>query len=159
MVEMTNDRSRYKHTQPATVIVVVLSLALAACLIPTRYAPGTRSVMLLIAGVLLLLLWMFSSLTIAVSDRVLSWYFGPGWIRKEVPLDHIQLAEPVQTRLLDGWGIRRTRSGWLYNASGFKAVAVKLHNGEQFVLGTDEPERLLTALSESIPADAREPAR
>jgi hypothetical protein len=146
----------YKHTQPATVIVVPLALALLACLIPPRYVPGTRSLMVLIATALLLLLWMFSSLTITVNDRVLGWYFGPGWIRKDVPLDEIRDAEAVETRLLDGWGIRRTRRGWLYNASGFKAVAIKLHNGERFVLGTDEPERLLDALSESLPADTPE---
>jgi hypothetical protein len=31
--------------------------------------------------------------------------------------------------------------------AGFDAVAITLKNGKQFALGTDEPDRLLTALN------------
>ena len=47
---------------------------------------------------------------------------------------------------LEGWGIHLSRFGWLYNVSGFDAVAITLVSGKRFALGTDEPQALLAAL-------------
>ena len=47
---------------------------------------------------------------------------------------------------LIGWGLRRTRRGWLYNVSGFDAVLLRLTNGRSVMVGTDEPRRLKTAI-------------
>jgi metal-sulfur cluster biosynthetic enzyme len=33
---------------------------------------------------------------------------------------------PVRTNVAEGWGIHISRFGWLYNVSGFSAVAVKM---------------------------------
>jgi hypothetical protein len=93
---------------------------------------------------------MFSSLTIQVTDRALHWCFGPGMFRKQVALAEIQSVEITRTRLLEGWGIHKTSRGWLYNVSGFDAVLIKLHGGKSLLLGTDEPDRLRSALVRTI---------
>ena len=96
--------------------------------------------------VLLVTAWLFHSLTIEIGSGELRWHFGPGLVRKSVPLSEISSAKPVQTNLLEGWGIHMSRYGWLYNVSGFDAVAITLRSGKCFALGTDEPQMLATRL-------------
>ena len=96
--------------------------------------------------ILVLCGWLFHSLTIEIIGGELHWRFGPGLIRKWVALDMIVSAEPVRTNVIEGWGIHLSRFGWLYNVSGFDAVAIRMKNGQHFALGTDEPEALCRAL-------------
>ena len=72
--------------------------------------------------------------------------FGPGWPRKTVRLADIAAAEVTRTTFLEGWGVHRTRRGWLYNVSGFDAVLLRLANGRTLMVGTDEPRRLKAAI-------------
>jgi len=98
---------------------------------------------------LALVAWLFHSLTIEITDRTLGWQFGPGWIRKSVPLAEIVYAAPVRTG--PSWGIHWSpRLGWLYNVSGWDAVLVTLRSGKKFALGTDEPQILAARLAEAI---------
>ena len=101
-----------------------------------------------LAGVPVLLLvgWLFYSLTIEVGNGELRWSFGPGLIRKSVALDQIASAEAVRTSFVEGWGIHWSRFGWLYNVSGFDAVQITLRSGKKFALGTDEPKALAERL-------------
>jgi len=84
----------------------------------------------------------FSSLTIAVRDGQLSWWFGPGIVKKTVPLSTITSAEPTTTSIFNGWGIHLTGRGWLYNVAGRQAVLITQQDGKRFLLGTDEPDTL-----------------
>jgi len=136
----------YKHTQRGTLIVVVLS---AMSVIPLVIGLIIFKPALIVVPILLVCAWLFHSLTIEVADGELRWRFGPGWIHKHVPLSEIASAQPVRTAFLEGWGIHLSRSGWLYNVSGFEAVAITLRNGKRFALDTDEPERLLMNLNRS----------
>jgi len=136
----------YRHTQRGTLILTVtLGMAVVfAVLAMLMIKPlwGTTIILLAVA-------WLFSSLTVEITDRELRWRFGPGPIRKSVPLAEIVSAEPVRTGL--SWGIHWSpRLGWLYNVSGFDAVAVTLRSGKKFALGTDEPQALATRLAEVI---------
>lgn len=90
--------------------------------------------------------WMFRSMTVEISDTELTWYFGSGFPRKRVPLSEVASAEAVRTGFWNGWGIHYTSRGWLYNVSGYGAVAITLRNGKRFCLGTDEPEELARQL-------------
>jgi hypothetical protein len=47
-------------------------------------------------------------------------------------------------------GIHLTPCGWLYNVSGFDAVAITLRDGRKFALGTDDPHGLVAAIRDSI---------
>jgi|SRR5271169_3644923 len=60
--------------------------------------------------------WVFSSLTVEVSTKELSWFFGPGLWRKTIERDEIVSAVQVRHKWWWGWGIRLTPRGWLYMA-------------------------------------------
>jgi hypothetical protein len=138
--------SSYKHTQRGTLIIAV-TLGLAALFIVlglTLQKPFWFSV-----PILLVCAWLFHSLTIEITERELRWRFGPGLIHKSVPLNEIVSAAPM--RIGPSWGIHRgPRTGWLYNVSGFDAVAVTLRSRKIFTLGTDEPEALSAAIRQQI---------
>jgi hypothetical protein len=57
----------------------------------------------------------------------------------------IAIDEIVPRRWWEGWGIRITARGMLYDVQGFGAVEFRLRSGERFRLGSDEPEALLRA--------------
>jgi hypothetical protein len=135
---------RYEHTQPAvTVLIITGAIALSFLCV------GVFQKQLLIGGaVLVIISWLFRSLTIEVTETELIWKFGGGWLRKRVPLREIASVKIVRTNVLEGWGIHITRFGWLYNVSGFEAVAITLNSGKRFALGTDEAEKLASVLVE-----------
>jgi hypothetical protein len=137
---------RYEHTQRGTVVQVALLVAAIGCFALAQFLPAPPFVVPLVLIVLVTFAYMFSSLTIQVTDRALHWCFGPGMFRKQVSLADIKAVEITQTRFLEGWGIHKTSRGWLYNVSGFDAVRVTLHGGTSILLGTDEPERLRVAI-------------
>lgn len=136
----------YQHTQPGTLIVTVM-LGMTALFAGLWFFTGKP---FWVSGpVLLACAWLFSSLTIEITDHELRWRFGPGLIQKSVPLAEIVAAEPVRTG--PSWGIHWSPGkGWLYNVSGFNAVAVTLRSGKKFALGTDEPQVLNKQLAEVI---------
>ena len=142
----------YQHTQTGTVIRWALlsgSLllgGLALLLPPGPGALAARSICLSALVLLIAVAVAFHSLTISVTEESLTWSFGPGVFRNSVAVSEILDAEPTRTAAYDGWGIHLTARGWLYNVSGREAVWVRLRSGQQFLLGTDEPEQLATAL-------------
>ena len=142
---------RYEHTQRGTVILAALLIGVAICSALATLAPAPPFVVPMVFGVFVVCAYMFSSLTIQITGRTLCWYFGPGLFRKKILLSDIRGAEVARTRLIHGWGIHRTPRGWLYNVSGFDAVAVRLDTGKEILLGTDEPERLCAAILRALP--------
>jgi len=138
----------YRHTQRGTLILAVtLGMALVFC--GLGFSIGPLKSLWISVPVLLAAAWLFSSLTVEITDRELRWKFGPGLIRKSVPLAEIVSAKPARTG--PSWGIHWSpRTGWLYNVSGFDAVAVTLRSGKKFALGTDEPQALAARLVEVI---------
>ncbi|HTL74432.1 MAG TPA: hypothetical protein VL863_14110 [bacterium] len=143
----------YQHTQRGTLILVV-TLGIAALFIGLAVTIAPIQSVWLAVPILGVCAWLFSSLTIEITDRELRWRFGPGMIRKRVSLAEITAAEQVKINFLEGWGIHWTRYGWLYNVSGFDAVVITLRSGKRFALGTDEPQALVARLTEVIQRNA-----
>jgi hypothetical protein len=141
---------QYEHTQRGTTILVTFLAAAVFILALASLLPAPQGVLYTVMGILGTGGFVFSSLTIQVTDRALRWQFGPGVFRKEVPLAEIEAVEVIATTFLQGWGIHYTSRGWLYNVSGFQAVAVRLKRGKMFLLGTNEPEKLRGALLRSL---------
>ena len=136
----------YRHTQRGTLIIIAM-VGLAAVF------AGLGIVALkqfwFSVPILLVCAWLFHSLTIEINGRELRWLFGPGLIHNHVPLADIVSATPVRTGL--SWGIHWSPGkGWLYNVSGFDAVAVTLRGGKRLALGTDEPQILAARLAEVV---------
>jgi len=136
----------YQHTQPARAIVKGL-MAMGVV-----FAAASTVIHPLIAGtvVVFVMAYLFRSMTIEISNRELTWYFGSGFPRKIVPIGEVVSAEPVRMCFWNGWGIHYTPSGWLYNVSGFGAVCVTLRNGKRLCLGSDEPEVVAEKLAKLL---------
>jgi hypothetical protein len=151
----------YHHTQRNAAAFLLLNLAafLPIGLFLSGALPsgdvGARITVLVAAVVMMVSAFAFSSLTIAVRDGQLSWWFGPGIVKKTVPLSTIASAEPTTTSIINGWGIHLTARGWLYNVAGRQAVLITQKDGKRFLLGTDEPD----SLAQIIMAGARNSRR
>jgi hypothetical protein len=135
---------RYEHTQIGHVIIwSLLGILLLASV-------GHDAPPLIVSVMLFACLILFYRLKITLDAETLCASFGPGVIRKKVSLAEIARCEPIRTRWWYGWGVHLAPCGWLYNVSGFDAVAITLRNGKKFALGTDDPNGLVTAIQNSI---------
>ena len=107
-----------------------------------------RSIPLLASSVIILICTLlFDSLTVRVSQQFIQIYFGIGIIRKQFTIVNIQSATIIRNKWYYGWGLRLTPHGWLYNVAGLDAVEIRLHNGKQYRIGTDEPKKLHNAIN------------
>ena len=62
-----------------------------------------------------------------------------------------------KNRVLDGFGIRNTDTGLMYNVWGLQSVLINLRDGHSFRIGTDQPSELVAKLASvgvSTPAPA-----
>jgi hypothetical protein len=139
--------TRYEHTQIGHVIIWSL-LAIILIVIGGLISHHAPSV--IVSIILLVCVVLFYRLKITIEDETLCASFGSGIIRKRVRLAEIVGCEPIRTRWWYEWGIHLTPYGWLYNVSGFDAVAITLHNGRKIALGTDDPHGLTTAILAGI---------
>ena len=149
---------KYRHTQIGWVSIIALGMGLLLMLVVfnsmTRLQIPVAAFAALIA-VFALLLLTFCSLTTEVDGGEFRARFGLlGWPGKRAELREIAAAVPVRLSLISGWGIRITTRGMLFNVSGRGAVIVGLTSGKQFLVGSDEPERLADAINQSL---GREP--
>jgi hypothetical protein len=138
----------YQHTQVGRVTAVVMGLALLVMVGVSLQRPATP----VIGGAALvaLVLVLFSTLTVRVGDGVVNVFFGPGLIRRRIPLRRIREVRVVTTPWYYGWGIRLTPAGWLWNVSGLDGVEVQFDDGRRFRIGSDEPDRLAEAIERQL---------
>ena len=139
---------RYEHTQIGHVIIWSL---LAIILIASGGLAGHHASPIIISIILLVCLVLFYRLKIVIENETLCASFGPGIIRKKVRLAEIVRCDPIRIRWWYGWGIHLTPYGWLYNVSGFNAVAITLRDGRKFAFGTDDPHGLVDAIRRYCP--------
>ena len=144
----------YRHRQVGLIFglvalaIIVFGLTLLGTVSSQaqQYSWAIIGVPLVIVFITLLL---FSVLEISIDSQRLCWQFLPGFIRKSVLLADILEAKPTRSSFIYGWGIHYTNRGWLYNVSGFGAVHIRMRNGKQFMLGSDEPAALAQAINRS----------
>ncbi|MGA7433755.1 MAG: hypothetical protein WBQ24_04130 [Xanthobacteraceae bacterium] len=141
--------NHYEHTQPGTLMIVISVVAALVC---AAFAYSDTSVSRWIAGAIalgmIILAFLFSSLTVIVNDQDVRWYFGPGAWSYSTARSDIESAQAVRNSWTNGWGIRVGSGFRLYNVSGLNAVELKLKSGEIRRIGTDDPTRLAAALQE-----------
>lgn len=94
-----------------------------------------------------LLALLFGNLTVTLDRQAISWSFLwlhlPGW---RIRLEDIASVEATSTRWMEGWGIKYTSTGMLYNVSGCGALRINLKNGKTLRLGTRDARRWLSYL-------------
>jgi len=140
----------YRHTQVGWVLLAALAagagvVAFAAG--KTGWSTAATSVLAL----LLVVAALFCTLTVRITGAEIECRFGPGLIRKRIPLAAVRAARQVRTEWYQGWGIRLTSGGWIFNVSGLDAVEVELADGNRIRVGTDEPDALAAAIRGRIP--------
>ena len=139
----------YKHTQVGYIHVIAYSAVILffACInIFTGFKPFTLIPLI----VMLILLALFSTLTVKVGGGVITFQFGVGVIRKRIQLSDVETYAKVRNPWYYGWGIRYTPRGWLYNISGFSAIELLMKNGKTCRIGTDDLEGFAQALYEGL---------
>lgn len=138
---------RYQHTQRGTVMIVGMALLAIVCafIAYTLPSPG-RWGMLAAVLALIILAWLFSSLTVSVDDGELQWRFGPGLWSYRMALADIANVSIVRNSVLNGFGVRMRPGFRLYNVSGLDAVELELKSGDVRRIGTDDAPGLAAAL-------------
>lgn len=142
--------TRYEHTQLGHAIIwplLTIILIVSGGFIGSSSHRGTP---LVVSVILLVCLVFFYKLRITINDESLCASLGLGIICTNVRVAEIVRCEPIRIRWWYGWGIHFTPYGWLYNVSGFDAVAITLRGGRKFALGTDDPDGLTTAILAGI---------
>lgn len=138
----------YRHTQYAYFFWAISSILLSVYI--SAWERTTIGSHIVIGAVLIVLVVLFFSLSICVSEDKLSWHFGPRFWKKELPIADIASCEVVRNNVLMGWGIRMLSDGWMYNVSGLLAVEIRLKSGSAIRLGSDEPNYLKEAIDGAI---------
>jgi len=134
----------YRHTQVSRATMGGLGIAWVA--VGWWGWRLSDPVLVTAAGLVALVLVLFSTLTVIVRDGAMDVFFGPGLIRRRIPLRRLREVRVVRTPWYYGWGIRLTQTGWLWNVSGLDGVEVQFDDGRRFRVGSDEPNRLAEAL-------------
>lgn len=139
----------YDHTQRGLVVMGAVT-AVIIIILASMYLFGIVWVTIFVLGIMIIVLAIFSTLTVSVGEDTLRIRFGPvGLIKKGWPLAEIASVTTVTNPWYYGWGIHWTPNGPLYNVSGFGAVEVRLLSGKTFRIGTDEPEVLRSAIEQA----------
>ncbi|MEJ8544049.1 hypothetical protein [Brevibacillus borstelensis] len=91
-------------------------------------------------------------LVVVVGEHALTIRMSP-LVKRRIPYNKIVSCEICQFNpALDygGWGVRYTFGGWAYIVSGNRGIKISLEQHKQVVISSDDPEKLLEALTEAI---------
>jgi hypothetical protein len=143
----------YRHTQFGWTITAVL-VAILALLLWVANGIGQLgligSVFLLFFGALTIL---FCTLNVRVDEDALVLSFGPGLVRRRVPLSDIESATAYELPWFAiAYGLRMNMNGkrQLWRVSGKWTVDLKLTDGRELFVGTDQPEALEAVLGGAL---------
>jgi hypothetical protein len=110
------------------------------------------SVVLIILAVCLI---VFSTMSVACDENSLEVRIG-FLIRKRFSLGDVVSCKAIKIPWYYGWGIRMTPKGWLYRVSGSHVVEINMKDGRQYLIGTDEPDKLASFINEQLPGKVGE---
>ena len=147
----------YLERQWIVLIWIILPFATLITL-GTQLLAGVHidlGLMLIAPLINIVVLLLLGRLNVSIDATHLRWSFGWfGWPAWNVALADIDTAGVTTTRWIEGFGIKKTSQGMLYNASGNAAVRITLRNGTSLRLGTQDPQRLLSYLSPRLTHNA-----
>jgi hypothetical protein len=143
----------YRHTQIGWTITIVM-LAILAFLLWAANGIGTLGVigwtLLIFFGILTIL---FCTLNARVDDETLLVSFGPGIVRRRVPLADIESATTYRLPWYAvAYGLRMNLKGTrqLWRVSGKWTVDLKLTGDRELFVGTDQPEALEAVIRSAV---------
>lgn len=123
------------------VVLVEIGLPLV---IPLPFVASV--VMMVCAGVVTIIGFAFAELILEDNGESLRVRFGPLPLAA-TQIDYSEIISVTQERstIFDGWGLRRTRGGWLWNIWGFDCIAITTKT-KTVRVGTQQPTELLQFL-------------
>jgi len=155
-------QTRYRHTQInlATSVILALSAVLAASMLWGTLDPGALSpppslgartcIGLYLLGILIAWLAAYR-LTIEVNAHVVRWRVGAGFLKDSYPLGEIDSAVRVTAPLSLFPRIRRMgTTRFISVAPGRRGVELALTDGRRIVLGTNDPDALIEAITAAM---------
>lgn len=145
----------YQHVQYGYtgILTAVVMAIVAVTSLPQSFEDSAWAgalVTFFIVGIVVLTFW-FSKLTVTVTASTVTVTFGPGRPHRVMELSDVSAVREVRNAWIQGWGIRKITNGWMYNVWGLDAVELDLNSGSLFRIGTNEPDKLSTAISLSLP--------
>lgn len=106
-------------------------------------------IVLTLVCILPLLLFSITRLRITIDDDSIRVNYFP-FLRKQFKWSDIAEAEVMDYGFVGGWGVRMfTKYGTIYNVAGSKGLRIKMNNGNNYVIGTQQPEELKAYLREA----------
>jgi len=116
-------------------------------------------VVLVAVAIVGVVMWLFHSLAVEVDADAVRLAFGPGLLRKRIPMAEVHAVRVVRNPWWSGWGIRWMPGRWtMWNVSGFDAVELDLEGGKRFRVGTDQPHALARAIERAVRARDERPS-
>lgn len=123
-------------------LVLATSLAVPTILLFKEATVRSRNFSgLIIILVVILLFVVLQMKTVVTQENIQLIYFPFVW--KTINLSDIDTMKVINYGFVGGWGIRFwTSYGTVYNVRGNKGLHIKLKNGKQLVIGTQQPQEL-----------------
>ena len=146
---MKEQNETYRHTQIGWVLLAALTAG-AGVVVFAAGKSGWSTAASVVLTLLIVVAVLFCTLTVRINGGLIECRYGPGLFCKYIPLATIRGVRTVRTAWYQGWGIRLTSDGWLFNVSGLDAVEVELADGKRIRIGTDEPQVLAAAIRGSL---------
>lgn len=141
---VTEAGPRWRRTQVGR-FTLALDVVLLVLLGVPALATGSLALWAGVAVVVLLGI-VFSTLTVEVAGDAVRFWFGPGVLRRTVPLTELAGAEIARAPWWHGIGLRFTPSDMMYNVAVGSTVDLVFRSGKRLRVGTDRPEELLEAV-------------
>jgi hypothetical protein len=142
---MEQPNETYRHMQIGWVLLAALAAGAGVVVFATGKT-GWSTAASVVLTLLIVVAVLFCTLTVRINGGLIECRYGPGLVCKYIPLATIRGVRTARTAWYQGWGIRLTSDGWLFNVSGLDAVEVELADGKRIRIGTDEPQALAAAI-------------
>lgn len=140
----------YEHTQIGTLTIGGIGGALLYLLV-FAVVNGPEPVVYLVLVILAIALALFATLKVTVDNDWLEIRFGIGVIRHKISIADIQSIQVAEYPWYYGWGLRLSLRGeWIYSVSGLRAVKLVVKSGVRYIIGTDDPEALASAVQRML---------
>lgn len=135
----------YQHTQIAYAILAIMAWLLGFTFV-ALYLMGYNTGIALFGGFILLVAVLFHAMTIKITDSEIKFGFAFGLFGGAIALDQIVAVNKVTNSWRHGIGLRISHDGFVYSASGFSAIEIKLLDGTAYRLGTNDQDNLYQAI-------------
>jgi hypothetical protein len=139
----------YRRTQVGYVILALYGLGLSGMVFSSLWSERRIELFTVILAIAVCGS-LFPTLTTVVETERVVCFFGPGLVRRTIPLADIVSASVVTNPWWYGWGLRLVPGGWSWSVSGRSAVELRLRSGRLFRVGTDDPVSLHAAISAAL---------